>query len=638
MITPMNRESKPPSPADRRYPVGAEVTRDGVHFRLWAPEHKTVQVVPDGDGTNHLLEPEGNGYFSGLLKMAAGSPYRFRLDSGLELLPDPASRFQPEGPFGWSQVVDPTFAWTDDRWRGCKLSGQILYEMHIGTFTKEGTFRAAEAELAELAAIGITVLEIMPVADFPGSFGWGYDGVNFFAPSRLYGTPDDFRHFVNSAHKLGLGVILDVVYNHAGPSGNFLGSFTNRYFTDRYKTDWGAAINYDGEDSAPVREFFLSNAAYWIDEFHLDGLRLDATQNIYDAGPTHILEEIGRAVRKSARGRDTIVVAENEPQDSHLVRPHEQGGYSLDGMWNDDFHHSAMVALTGRNEAYYTDYSGHAQELLSAFKYGFLYQGQYYQWQKKPRGTPSWDLNRSALVVFLQNHDQIANSARGDRVDRLASPACFRAMSVMLLLAPGTPMLFQGQEFGASAPFRFFSDHEPELSKLVAKGRAEFMSQFRSFGSGEVSVTLRDPGDPNAFSECKLDFSDRERHAETYALHKDVIQLRKTDPVFKSMALLKIDGAVLSDETFLVRYFGPGDTGDRVLIVNLGMDLHLKSIPEPLLAPPLDCQWQVLFSSENPKYGGGGIYLPDGEGDWNIPGESAIVLSSCPGVSASNER
>jgi maltooligosyltrehalose trehalohydrolase len=626
----MNRPSQV-SPARRRYPIGAEMTAEGAHFRVWAPAHKEVQVVFDGEDTGHPLRAEGDGYFSGIAPGSAGSRYRLRLSGDSELYPDPASRFQPEGPFGSSAVVDPNFAWSDDKWRGCKLPGQIISETHIGTFTKEGTWNAAAAQLPELAAAGITVLEIMPVADFPGSYGWGYDGVNFFAPSRLYGTPDDFRSFVNSAHAVGIGVILDVVYNHAGPSGNFLGTFTESYFTDRYETDWGAAINFDGDDSAPVREFFLSNAAYWIDEFHLDGLRLDATQNIYDAGPVHILEEIGRAVRKAARGRDTIVVAENEPQDSKLVRPSQQGGYELDGMWNDDFHHSAAVALTGRNEAYYADYAGKAQEFLSAFKYGFLYQGQYYAWQRKPRGTTSWDVDRSAFILFLQNHDQIANSARGYRIDRLASPARVRAMTAMLLLAPGTPMLFQGQEFASSAPFRYFSDHDPELSKLVANGRAEFMSQFQSFGKAEVSVALGDPGDPVAFAQCKLDFSERERHAESYSLHKDLMRLRKTDPVFKAMPELKIDGAVLSDRTFLVRYFAK-DGGDRVLIINLDMDLHLKSVPEPLLAPPAGCRWKVLFSSQHPQYGGGGVYLPDRKGEWNIPGDSAIVLAPTPGV------
>lgn len=597
--------------------MGAELTSGGVSFRVWAPSHDKVDVVFRNSKESHALEPEGNGYFSGVAPSESGSEYRFRLDS--DLFPDPASRFQPDGPFGWSQVIDPSFSWTDDQWKGCKLAGQIIYEMHIGTFTKEGNWNAASVQLPELAAAGITVLEIMPVADFSGSFGWGYDGVDFFAPTRLYGSPDDFRGFVDTAHSLGIGVILDVVFNHGGPAGNFLGSFSSSYFTNRYSTDWGEAINFDGDDSAPVREFFITNAAYWIDEYHLDGLRLDATQNIYDSSPIHILKEITGAVRKSGLGRDTIVVAENESQDTTLIR-----SYGVDGMWNDDFHHTALVALSGRSEAYYTDYCGRAQELLSALKYGFLYQGQWYSWQEQPRGTPSFDLPPSSFVLYLENHDQISNSTRGYRIDRLSHPGRFRAMTTLLLLAPGTPMLFQGQEFAASAPFRYFSDLGSDLSQVVAKGRAEFLSQFRSFGSAEFPVSIPDPGERETFMQCKLDLSDRERHADTYALHKDLIQLRKDDPVFKAMP--KIDGAVLRDHTFIVRYFA-SDRMDRVLLVNLDKDFHFASVPEPLMAPPPGFGWRVLFSSEHPKYGGAGSYSPEDEGCWNIPGESAIVLT-----------
>jgi maltooligosyltrehalose trehalohydrolase len=618
------------STAHRRYPIGAEITQDGVHFRVWAPAHDSVEVVVDADKASpaaYQLQSEGNGYHSGTAPAGPGTRYKYRLGAAEELLPDPASRYQPDGPFGPSQVIDPSFAWTDYGWTGCKLAGQILYEMHIGTFSREGTWKAATAQLAELASAGITVLEVLPVADFPGAFGWGYDGVDFFAPCRLYGMPGEFRSFVNSAHALGIGVILDVVYNHVGPSGNYLTTFSPSYFTKRYSTDWGEAINFDGDDSAPVREFFLTNASYWIEEFHLDGLRLDATQSIYDSGAAHIIREIGQAVRKSARGRDTILIAENEPQDSKLIRPAEQGGYALDGVWNDDFHHSAMVALTGRNEAYYTDYSGRAQEFLSAIKYGFLYQGQRYAWQSNPRGTPALDLEPSTFILFLQNHDQLANSPRGYRIDRVTSPGRYRAMTALLLLAPGTPMLFQGQEFAASSPFRYFSDHERDLAKKVDAGRAEFMAQFRSFGLAEVSVPIPDAGDAGIFNDCKLNFAERESHAESYALHKDLIRLRKTDPVFRTMKRSNVDGAVLSDRTLLVRYFGSGGN-DRLLIFNLDMDLHWKSVPEPLLAPPSGRRWQVLFSSEDPRYGGSGVYVPDLDGEWHIPGESAVVL--CP--------
>ncbi|HYO13039.1 MAG TPA: alpha-amylase family glycosyl hydrolase, partial [Thermoanaerobaculia bacterium] len=416
--------------------MGAEVVPEGVCFRVWAPRCERVEVVVEGPSGSWPVEMdldvEGNGYFSGLVPGAgAGALYRFRLDDG-EAFPDPASRFQPQGPYGPSQVVDPaTFEWTDEDWPGIGRDGQVLYEMHIGTFTPEGTWGAAARELPELADLGITVLELMPVAEFPGEFGWGYDGVDLFAPYHVYGTPDDFRRFVDRAHAAGIGVILDVVYNHLGPDGNSLKRFSESYFTDRYKNDWGEAINFDGEDAGPVREFFLTNAGYWIQEFHLDGLRLDATQDVHDASDEHILVAIARRVREAAGKRSAYIVSENEPQDTRLVRPREEGGYGHDALWNDDFHHSTFVALTGRNEAYYTDYKGSPQEMISLVKYGYLYQGQRYSWQKQRRGTSALGLPPSAFVNFLQNHDQVANSARGERCHKLASPGKFRALTAL---------------------------------------------------------------------------------------------------------------------------------------------------------------------------------------------------------------
>ena len=445
---------QPTSSTNRRLPVGAELLdRNRTHVRVWTTTARRVEVVREG-GPSTRLEPEGRGYFSGVVAMGAGALYRFRLDGGDVLYPDPASRFQPDGPHGPSQVINPSsFKWTDDDWRGARLEGQIVYEMHIGTFTREGTWASAILELPELARIGVTMLEVMPVADFTGDRGWGYDGVDKFAPTRIYGTPDDFRRFVDRAHAAGLAVVLDVVYNHFGPSGNYLREFSPDYFTDKYETDWGESINFDGDNAGPVREFFVANAGYWIDEFHLDGLRLDATQSIFDRSREHVLTAIGRRARQAAGGRDIVLTAENEPQETRLVKPIAQGGYGLDALWNDDFHHSAMVALTGRSEAYYVDTRGTPQELISAVKYGYLFQGQHYAWQKQPRGMPTWGLPPAAFVTFLENHDQIANTADGTRAHELTSPGRWRAMTALVLLAPGTPMLFQGQECAASAPF-----------------------------------------------------------------------------------------------------------------------------------------------------------------------------------------
>ncbi len=503
--------------------------------------------------------------------------------------------------------------------------------MHIGAFTKEGTWAAAARELPELAALGVTVLEVMPVADFTGRFGWGYDGVNLFAPTRLYGRPDDFRRFVDRAHAAGLGVILDVVYNHFGPDGNYIGQFAKDYFTDKYKNEWGEAINFDGPNAEPVREYFVANAGYWVDEFHIDGLRLDATQQIFDASPDHILAAVGRRVREAARGRATLIVAENEPQEARLVRPPDKGGYGLDALWNDDFHHSALVALTGRNEAYYTDYHGGAQEFISAVKYGYLYQGQRYSWQKERRGTPALDILPSRFVTYLENHDQVANSPRGLRAAiALTSPGRLRAMTALMLLAPGTPMLFQGQEFAASAPFLYFADHPEELAKLVRKGRAEFLKQFPSLKPGpRMARCFPDPQRPQdvraAAANSTFQRPSAKTHAEVLALHRDLLRLRREDPVFRAQRPRGVDGAILAPEAFVLRFFGD-DGDDRLLVVNLGLDLHLDPAPEPLLAPPEVKVWDVLWSSEDPRYGGTGTSPPDTEDNWRITGHAAMVL------------
>jgi maltooligosyltrehalose trehalohydrolase len=623
-----------PRPATRRFPIGAEYLEHGqTDVRVWAPAAARVDVVVESGATTSLQREDG-GYFRGLIDAEPGARYRFRLDAADQLLPDPVSRFQPEGPHGPSEIIDPrAFAWTDDAWTGARREGQVVYEMHIGTFTCGGTWASAIAELKELARLGITIIEVMPVADFDGRFGWGYDGVNLFAPSHLYGRPDDMRRFVDAAHSNGIAVILDVVYNHFGPVGNYLNLFSPAYFTDTYENEWGDAINFDGPDAQPVREFFETNARYWIEEFHLDGLRLDATQQIFDRSAENILAVVGRAAREAAGKRWVVLIAENEPQDTRLVRPIDEGGYALDALWNDDFHHSAMVALTGRGEAYYTDTRGGPQEFISAAKYGYLFQGQHYDWQQQPRGTPGWGLPPAAFVTYLQNHDQIANSARGLRGHQLTSPGRWRAMTALLLLLPQTPMLFQGQEFAASSPFLYFADFEPDLAAAVKKGRSEFLTQFRSVADYEKRATLDDPGDPATFERCKLDFREREMHAQAYALHADLLRLRREAAVFREPRCGGpggIDGAVLSPSAFALRFFTPDHSDDHLLVVNLGADLLRSSFAEPLLAPPERADWMLLWSSEDPAYGGGGTpeIFPDER--WRLPGESALVLTPGP--------
>ena len=617
--------------ARRAHPIGAECVGSGLtSFRVWAPAAQRVEVVL-ANGPAVALTAEQGGYFSGTARAGAGARYRFRLDGAEMLYPDPASRFQPDGPHGASEVIDPSaFTWMDQSWRGLPLEGQVMYEMHIGTFTPEGTWAAAMRELPELARIGITTIELMPVAEFEGRRGWGYDGVDLFAPTHLYGRPDDFRRFVDYAHASGLAVILDVVYNHLGPVGNYLRAFSPAYFTDKHENEWGDAINFDGDDAGPVRELFITNAGYWIEEYHLDGLRLDATQQIFDASPEHVLTAIGRRVRESAGPRRVVLVAENERQDTTLVRPIEAGGYGLDAVWNDDFHHSAVVALTGRAEAYYSDTHGTPQELISAAKHGYLFQGQRYHWQRQPRGTPAWGVQPAQFVAFFENHDQVANSARGLRVHQMTNPARWRAMTALLLLAPSTPLLFQGQEFGSSAPFLYFVDFDADLARAVRDGRAEFLRQFPSVLKFQEYGETADPSAAQTFERCKLDFRERARHAPIYRLHQDLLRLRREHTAFRLQRAGALDGSVLSASALALRFFTDDHADDRVLIVNLGCDLCRTSFADPLLAPPIDGEWEVCWGSEDAVYGGGGTPAIWPDGEWNIPGECAIVLRGVP--------
>ncbi|OLE73791.1 MAG: malto-oligosyltrehalose trehalohydrolase [Acidobacteria bacterium 13_1_20CM_2_57_8] len=610
----------------RRLPVGAEASSGGVHFRVWAPRRQRVEVIVEGS-RGCEMEAEPNGYFSCIVESARpGMLYRFRLDHGDKLYPDPASRFQPEGVHGPSQIVTPSvYHWKDESWNGVSLEGQVIYEMHIGTFTREATWNAAQKLLPQLADTGVTLLEIMPIADFPGAFGWGYDGVDLFAPTHLYGTPDDFRAFVDRAHSVGLGVILDVVYNHFGPDGNYLKEFSEEYFTTRYQNEWGEPINFDGPNSGPVRDFFASNAFYWVDEFHLDGLRLDATQQIFDSSPEHILTYVTQEARRAAGRRQVVIVAENEPQDASLVRPPEEEGCGLDAVWNDDFHHSARVSVTGHNEAYYSDYAGTPQELISAVKWGFLYAGQYYTWQRKRRGSYAFDLKPASFVTYIQNHDQIANSPYGARIHEVTTPGRYRALTALMLLSPGTPMLFQGQEFGASSPFLYFADHNKDLAPLVAKGRAEFIGQFGSVAYSRTEFAMGEPHQRATYEKCKLKHSERKTNSHIVALHQDLLKLRRDDPVFSAQRSDWIHGAVLGPEAFALRFLA-GEHGDRLVLVNFGRDLRFSPAPEPLLAPPRKGRWEMMWSSEDPKYGGCVRPPLDNTGIWDIPGHCLVVM------------
>jgi maltooligosyltrehalose trehalohydrolase len=614
----------------RRLPIGAELRPDGgADVRVWAPRCETVTFVLEsgaGESKETPLAAEPDGYFAGFVaEVGAGTRYRLRLDQGAAY-PDPASRFQPDGPHGPSEIVDPAaFVWSDGDWDGVGLRGAVIYELHVGTFTTAGTWDAARRELPALHDLGVTVIEVMPIAEFPGQFGWGYDGVNLFAPSRLYGRPDDVRQFIDDAHRLGIGVILDLVYNHLGPDGNYLAEFSDDYRSKGEHTEWGDAFNFDRDGSGPVREMFVSNARYWIDEFHFDGCRLDATQQIFDDSDWHIIAEVTAAIRQAARHRQTIVIAENERQNVQLVASPAEGGYGLDGLWNDDFHHSATVALTGRNEAYYSQHRGTPQEFVSAAKHGFLYQGQYYAWQEQARGTSALGRPPEIAINYLQNHDQVANSARGSRIHHLTDASQLRALTALLLLSPGTPMLFQGQEFASSSPFHYFADHTGELAGLVVAGRADSFRQFPSVMDYQESSDMAVPTALSSFTDSKLDHSERERNRATYVLHRDLLRIRRDDPVFRLQAALGIDGAVIGDEALVLRFFGV-DGDDRLLLINLGRDVVLLPMPEPLLAPSSRGPWRQFWSSEEPRYGGSGTPPFTPNSSWRLAAHSAVVL------------
>ncbi|MBI4503639.1 MAG: malto-oligosyltrehalose trehalohydrolase [Gemmatimonadetes bacterium] len=610
--------------------LGAHVEPGGVRFRLWAPKRRRVEVVLESDGSRVVaLEPDGDGYFSGLIEgVRPGDLYRYKLDGG-DAFPDPYSRFQPDGPHGPSEVIDPgAYRWRHSPPSDLRLAGQVIYEAHVGTLTPEGTYLAAISQLAELKRLGITMIEIMPLAEFSGRWGWGYDGVDLFAPFHHYGRPDDLRRLVDEAHGLGLAVILDVVYNHLGPDGNYITQFTDTFFSTREDTDWGQRINYDGPGSAGVRQMMIRNACHWLVEYHFDGLRLDATMEIHDDSPVHLLAELSNEARATAV-RPILLVGESEPQDVRLVAPTERGGWGLDALWSDDFHHASRVALTGQRGAYYFDYTGSAQEILSCVKRGPLFQGQRYEWQDQPRG---WTVRREpaqSFVFYLQNHDQVANQLTGERLHHLCHPGRYRALTALLLLAPETPLLFMGEEFAASAPFLYFSDHHPELQAAVDSGRIDFLYQFPNMKHIEAQQAVPPPGAAETFMRSKIDFSEREEHHPVYRMYRDLLRLRRRDPVIARQDRFALDGAVLAPEAFVIRFFGERDD-DRLLIVNLGPDRELIPAAEPLLAPVDRGKWKIMWSSESVRYGGLGVVPPYGRKGWRLQGTSAVLLRARP--------
>ena len=536
---------------------GAVPSQDGVRFTVWAPDANGLELLlHDGRAAGrHPLAHSADGIRDTWVRGAApGDRYAYVLD-GNQVLPDPASRFQPDGVHGPSQVVDPsTFRWTDGRWHPPPPGDLVLYELHLGAFTPEGTFDGARARLPYLRDLGVTVIELMPVADFAGTRNWGYDGVALFAPSRAYGTPETFRRFVDAAHAHGLGVMLDVVYNHLGPEGAYLPCFSAAYFTERHRTPWGAAINLDAPGSEVVRRFILDNACSWVREYHLDGLRLDATHALIDDSETHIVQEIAEVVRAEA-GRHIIIHGEDHRNLAAMIEDVSIGGWGLDGVWADDFHHVVRTMVAGDTHGYYADFTGHTRELATVLQDGWLYSGEHSVHLKVRRGTHPDRVPMHRFVVCAQNHDQVGNRAMGDRLHHQIPPETWRAISVLLLAAPMTPLLFMGQEWAASTPFLYFTDLDPGIGKLVTEGRRREFADFPGFSRPEAHERIPDPQAESTFLASKLRWEEQAagEHQRCLALYRALLALRREHPTLRGADETSGTAASPDDESIVVR-------------------------------------------------------------------------------------
>jgi maltooligosyltrehalose trehalohydrolase len=516
---------------------GAVITNAETRFQVWAPDARSIEVAQENSSTFFDLKRIEDGFWGGLLPgFPPAALYRYRID-GDRILPDPATRFQPEGVHGPSQVIDPAnFVWSDQDWTGLRMEDLVIYELHVGTFTKKGTFSGLVERLPYLADLGITAIELMPVSDFPGRWNWGYDGVDLFAPARCYGTPDELRRMVDECHRHKIGVILDVVYNHFGPDGAYAGSFSKYYYTSKHKTPWGDAINLDGKNSIYVRDFFVQNALYWLSEFHFDGLRLDATHALIDDSPRHFLAELASRVKASLPERNVVLIAEDHRNLGRIIRPESEDGWNLDGVWSDDFHHQMRRILYGDREGYFQDFTESIEDLAVILNKGWFFSGQYSRYFDEPRGTDPSGIPPQRFVFFLQNHDQVGNRAFGERLNHQIDLASYRAASTLLLCVPQTPLLFQGQEWAASTPFCYFTDHEEELGKLVTEGRRQEFAKFSEFSKAENRDRIPDPQAFPTFERSKLQWEEihQEPHASILRLYKALLELRKNHPAFKS--------------------------------------------------------------------------------------------------------
>ena len=594
----MSREAWQPT-------LGAWGAEGGIHFRVWAPGRRDVDLVIEGrDGPPRALCPLADGFFGGAFDdIGAGALYRYLLD-GEGPFPDPASRFQPNGVHGASAVVDPrAFDWSDTAWKGRPLDGTVIYELHVGTFSPAGTFAGVAERLPYLRDLGITAIELMPVADFPGARNWGYDGVALFAPARCYGPPDDLRRLVDTAHGLDIAVLLDVVYNHFGPDGAYLHAFSPFYVTDRHESPWGAAVNLDGERARHVRDFLIENALHWLHEYHFDGLRLDATHALRDASPRHVLVDLAHRVRASVADRTVLLIAEDHRNLATMIRPADSGGWGLDAVWADDFHHAVRRHVAGDADGYYLDYRGTTAEIATTLERGWLYTGQTSKYLGEPRGTDPSGIPPSRFVFCLQNHDQIGNRAFGERLHARITPAEYRAASVLLLTAPQTPLLFMGQEWAAGTPFRYFTDHHVELGRLVTEGRRREFERFEAFADPEARDRIPDPQADATFSASRLDWSEhgRDDHAATLRLYTTLLALRRRHPALRS-AMRGTFGVRPADEGTVVirRTAGPDTIVSVVRLTGAGtVDLGGPAVPG---LPGHALRWTCLLTTEDSTF------------------------------------
>jgi maltooligosyltrehalose trehalohydrolase len=596
---------------------GAVPLADGsTRFDVWAPNASTVEVAAT-DGGKHRTFPlsrAADGVHSGTVPdVPAGTDYSYRLDGGPDR-PDPVSRWRPFGVHGPTRVVDPAaFRWTDAAWRGLETADLVIYELHVGTFTRAGTFDGVIERLSSLRDLGVTAIEIMPVSEFPGGRNWGYDGVSPFAVQSTYGGPDGLKRLVDAAHRAGLAVLLDVVYNHLGPEGNYLREF-GPYFSDRYRTVWGEGFNLDGPDSDEVRRYVVDNAVYWVTEYHLDGLRLDAVDRVVDLSPVHIAEELGAAVHAQgeALGSRKLVIAEIDANDPKWVRPRESGGYGLDAHWSDDFHHAAHVALTGERDGYYADFAGRGA-VAKVLAERYVNDGGYSPHRRRRHGRPAVDVPADRFVVAIQNHDQTGNRARGERLATLVAPPALRLAAALLLLSPYVPLLFMGEEHGETNPFLYFVSHgDPALVEAVRKGRQE---EFASFGwAGEVP-------DPQAGETFEASRPDWERAssgdgAKMLALYRDLLRIRRTEPALRPAASTV---GVRNDEAagwVAVRY----DQEETVLEAVFNLSPESRTVPLAGAG-----SWSLALSTDAPEYGGRGEAALAGRAV-RLPGHTAILL------------